>query len=1002
MPSRESNRDKHWKSKSPADLYQVAPDMVINLEGRRRSKNVQMGLDSDVVRQANRVKYGLEKAAYEANRLIGNVPQNSLAKSARNYIENLRSYKGSKTGSGSTTVAAAAPTPKPSVTTKAASTGGAKITGKGGSIRGLPITDDLRRILKYAADKAGIDRVHIVSGGQPSRAATIAAGGRYEPAKYKIVNGKRKKVSNAKWFDASGKQVGTGSTRHEVGEGATNPIGSADVDLYKNGEKVTFSDWDTFAKFTAAAREAGATGFGAGDGYMGDGRIHVGGGRETSWAEYKGKLATSMVQGVKDLQTSLNDLGANIAVDGSYGPATQAAVDKYRPQLAAYGGEAPEVQIASVNPTGNIPEATAGLWDKATSGAVAPGELSEAAKQSLDVASYGAIPDNLPPGVARPNADSMQDRLRALYQANPTPENYNKLQEAMSRHAAQIGGTHEISIPGELAPGGGKLSPEVLAKLQASKNILGKAMSGPAQPSGQVMLDFEKLNTPPKAPAPGVDQSSRYDLMPGNPSGPPRQTGNVPALGPEGVDDPSAKYRFDRYVQDPTVADKQPYPTGSFAERRPESNYGNRVLRDPTVADFGARTPIDPDDAAPSATPGVDFGSKSKLPLHARDPFHGILRTAKEQILDPSKVGNFGGRILGDPQRRAVPSSLPIDDARSRPGPDEWDELPKVNFGSEAPFRSGTRRVSITPDQDIANTDRNAAQRLADMMHRGTMSPPAAAAAPKGDGESGFASSGPFKPASSNNWIKRNLGSGNRDAMDQVQNAMTHIAGLSPQEAFEKYKEVRSRPPRPKAEPESTWSKIGNAIPGLGAAQDLAQSAIDYFSSPGSSPASSIYSGDYRQPTYSAQADRAPQPALTANYYDFLKGGGTSAEFMKMHAGGKAALSIPLQTLTNQFGKKIPFAGPLRGQSSGVTIGGGVAPREPTRRITGTVFSANRGSTSSGGGRASGRSVSVGDRSSRSDKGNLSRKSSSASKKTAGGYSSPSKRSGKRRGVSGN
>jgi len=113
----------------------------------------------------------------------------------------------------------------------------AKIDGPpAGVTRNKPITKELKRILNDAADALGIDTVHITSGGQPG------------------TTGKR-----------------TGSTRHDGGR-------AADLQLVKAGKTLTFTDkngGDVEAYVTAVAAR-GATGIGAGVGYMGNKTIHVG------------------------------------------------------------------------------------------------------------------------------------------------------------------------------------------------------------------------------------------------------------------------------------------------------------------------------------------------------------------------------------------------------------------------------------------------------------------------------------------------------------------------------------------------------------------------------------------------------------------------------------------------------------------------------------------------------------------------------------------------------
>ncbi len=117
--------------------------------------------------------------------------------------------------------------------------------GEEASIRKQPITPEVREQLEYAAAKTGVT-VKVFSGGQ----------------------------------DPSG-VYHTGSHRHDHGN-------AADVYLYdtKDGHILRMdnaTDATRMAEFTKHTVSAGATGVGAGEGYMGASGIHIGGGRATHW-----------------------------------------------------------------------------------------------------------------------------------------------------------------------------------------------------------------------------------------------------------------------------------------------------------------------------------------------------------------------------------------------------------------------------------------------------------------------------------------------------------------------------------------------------------------------------------------------------------------------------------------------------------------------------------------------------------------------------------------------
>jgi len=107
------------------------------------------------------------------------------------------------------------------------------------AIRNQPIKPELRAVLDAAAQAVGVDAIFIVSGGQPA-----------------IGEGTRR----------------TGSTRHDHGW-------AADIQLTVGGVVQSFTDASggpVVADFVTAAAANGATGIGAGVGYMGNKTIHVG------------------------------------------------------------------------------------------------------------------------------------------------------------------------------------------------------------------------------------------------------------------------------------------------------------------------------------------------------------------------------------------------------------------------------------------------------------------------------------------------------------------------------------------------------------------------------------------------------------------------------------------------------------------------------------------------------------------------------------------------------
>lgn len=117
-----------------------------------------------------------------------------------------------------------------------------------GKTRDLPISESLRNILIQACDGLDIDRIRVFSGGQ-CRKGTC---------------GKRE-----------------GSTRHDLGQ-------AADLELWKDGRALSFTDsgdLPVFEAFVYNCASLGATGIGAGIGYMGKHGVHVGFGKTAVWGK---------------------------------------------------------------------------------------------------------------------------------------------------------------------------------------------------------------------------------------------------------------------------------------------------------------------------------------------------------------------------------------------------------------------------------------------------------------------------------------------------------------------------------------------------------------------------------------------------------------------------------------------------------------------------------------------------------------------------------------------
>lgn len=171
-----------------------------------------------------------------------------------------------------------------------------------GATRDNPVSDRLGSILTTAAQRAGIDEVRVISGGQEPRGA-----------------------SRENIFGRYGR---TGSVRHDRGN-------AADIKLVVDGRVLDFTkpaDQAIFSQFVTAATALGATGIGAGTNYMGPQTIHVGFGAPATWGA-GGKSAGAP----EWLRTAY--------AAGQSAPATQTAMNVPRPNLS------PASQVAMNGPT---------------------------------------------------------------------------------------------------------------------------------------------------------------------------------------------------------------------------------------------------------------------------------------------------------------------------------------------------------------------------------------------------------------------------------------------------------------------------------------------------------------------------------------------------------------------------------------------------------------------------------------------------------------------------
>lgn len=147
-------------------------------------------------------------------------------------------------------------------------------------VRKLPLSPNLKSVLEQASSAAGVQAV-VYSGGQ----SPAGSGG-----------------------------PRTGSTRHDNGN-------AADLYLIKDGRKLSDTnpeDKAIMAKFVSAAVSAGATGVGAGHGYMGPSNIHVGFGKQATWggADWINQAASGIFNNMDLSANGGNYAGLNFGGSG--------------------------------------------------------------------------------------------------------------------------------------------------------------------------------------------------------------------------------------------------------------------------------------------------------------------------------------------------------------------------------------------------------------------------------------------------------------------------------------------------------------------------------------------------------------------------------------------------------------------------------------------------------------------------------------------------------------
>ena len=275
------------------------------------------------------------------------------------------------------------------------------VLANGGATRNKDLSDTLKKQITYAAEEADVVFV-VTSGGQ-------AALGDVKRGLAKLTER-------------------VGSTRHDDGKAADGYLKDATT-----GRTLDFTnpnDLPRFKTFIEAAVKAGVTGVGAGTSYMGNNKVHVGGGSALAWgkggkvANAPGWLTEAHTQGLNEAKSF--NLDAHIAaqqalptetvtvVPVSVTPATTPAVTPATSQSAATPASSPSAQTPSSPTTATAPT-TPTTQAPATR---APVGTSQGTTPATPGGNTGNPPSN--PGNVGPGTGSTPRSLNAMESAGLT------------------------------------------------------------------------------------------------------------------------------------------------------------------------------------------------------------------------------------------------------------------------------------------------------------------------------------------------------------------------------------------------------------------------------------------------------------------------------------------------------------------------------------------------------------------------------------------------------
>ena len=288
-----------WRNDRQTNFSKFFGKRIQDSSFEEQLKFVQWELENTHADAAEKIKQA--KTASEAAALVDKYYEISSGIHTQKRMDNAEALMPEQTPEGDESSAPANTLMQKSGVMGDTRSGVSELQQRLAGVRKLPLSSRLRSVLDQAAAAAGVEVV-VYSGGQSPKGS----------------GGPR-----------------TGTTRHDNGN-------AADLYLMKDGKKLSDTnpeDRAVMAKFVSSAVSAGATGVGAGHGYMGASNIHVGFGKQATWGGAPWiQSAASGIFNNKDLSAESGVFGGGGASSAGFTPTGNEGYDQYMSQLGGLGG----------------------------------------------------------------------------------------------------------------------------------------------------------------------------------------------------------------------------------------------------------------------------------------------------------------------------------------------------------------------------------------------------------------------------------------------------------------------------------------------------------------------------------------------------------------------------------------------------------------------------------------------------------------------------------------